>query len=1092
MDSGFLLDRRRFLTRSATAALGAGAALNGLPPWWKAVAGPFDPAEFERLVPSDKRLSSDWLRSLGERGEPTVQRDAELARIGMPVGGIGCGQLYLGGDGRLWLWDIFNQPPPPDFGDYRGPHYAKPLPATSPIEQGFALRVTREGRTAIRTLDAAGFQDIAFRGQYPVGRVEYRDPDGVVDVDLDAWSPFIPLDVENSSLPLTVLEFTLHNRGRGAVEVELAGWLENATCLGSGRPGRGRRTNAFRVEEGLVVLEQRAVPAPPEPARERRPDLVFDDFERASYERWTATGTAFGSGPVEADRMPEYQGKVGAQGRRLVNTHAAAPGSEVGARDAATGTLTSQPFTLERDYINFLVGGGAHRERTCLNLVIDGQVVLSATGRNDNRLGPRSFDVRAFAGRTAQLQLVDQESGGWGNIGLDEVVFSDVSREESVPLDREEDWGSLGLALLGEADDAFGRLRVGPGAARREAFPADGGRGDLASAAGRSRRGRERAGERAPTAVEEASAPFGEKLIGALGRRVRLGAGRSVKVTFLVAWFFPAVPRGPLGHVTDIAKLRRAYANRFASATEVARYAARSFARLSSATALWRRTWYEDGTLPHWLLERTFFNTSILATATCHWFDNGRFYGWEGTYCCAGTCQHVWQYAQSVGRVFPALERAVREHVDFGIAFHADTGAIDYRAEAHRVVAIDGLAGTLLRTYREHLMSADDGFLRRLWPKIRKSVEHLLARDPDGNGILDGEQYNTLDASWYGEIAWLSSLYCAAVRAGAAMAREVGDTAFAVRCDAVAQAGSAQLVERLFNGEYFVQRLDPAHPEAINTNDGCHIDQVFGQGWAFQVGLPRVLPPEPTRAALGALWRYNFTPDVGVYRDRFQALRGGRWYAMPGEGGLLMCTWPRGGAEKAAGKGDPTFVGYFNECMTGFEYQVASHMVWEGLVEQGLAVTRMIHDRYAAVKRNPYNEVECSSHYARAMASHGVFLAVCGFDYHGPKGQITFAPRLRPDDFRAPFVAAEGWGSYSQRREEGRGFRATLEVRWGRVRVSRLTVTPAEGHAPIQVRVRGGGRRLIAGVGMVEGRAVVTLAVPVVLEAGQSLHVVLP
>ncbi len=197
------------------------------------------------------------------------------------------------------------------------------------------------------------------------------------------------------------------------------------------------------------------------------------------------------------------------------------------------------------------------------------------------------------------------------------------------------------------------------------------------------------------------------------------------------------------------------------------------------------------------------------------------------------------------------------------------------------------------------------------------------------------------------------------------------------------------------------------------------------------------------------------------------------------------------GAEKAAGKGDPTFVGYFNECMTGFEYQVASHMVWEGLVEEGLAVTRMIHHRYAGAKRNPYNEVECSSHYARAMASHGVFLAACGFDCHGPRGHLAFAPRLQPDDFRAPFVAAEGWGSYSQRREERRGFRATIEVRWGRVRLSRLTVTPAEGHAPSGVRVRGGGRRLTAGVEMADGRAVITLAVPVILEAGQSLHVVL-
>src|SRR5581483_7887224 len=119
------------------------------------------------------------------------------------------------------------------------------------------------------------------------------------------------------------------------------------------------------------------------------------------------------------------------------------------------------------------------------------------------------------------------------------------------------------------------------------------------------------------------------------------------------------------------------------------------------------------------------------------------------------------------------------EKVDYGIAFHQQTGAMDYRAEYDRRVAHDGQAGTILRAYREHQMAPDNGFLRRTWPKIRKSIELLMAQDRKREGLLEGEQYNTLDASWYGRIAWISSLYLACVRAGASMAREMGDDAFA-------------------------------------------------------------------------------------------------------------------------------------------------------------------------------------------------------------------------------------------------------------------------------------------------------------------------
>ncbi|HLK61188.1 MAG TPA: GH116 family glycosyl-hydrolase, partial [Chthonomonadaceae bacterium] len=223
------ISRRDFIHTATLAA--SGLALSGM----AAVAGPFrredfQDAKLQSLVPEDKKLSPEWIRSLTERGIPTVYRDAELEKIGMPVGGICCGQLYLGGDGKLWHWDLFNQPQPGNFTDGGGPNYARPPKPLSPIEQGFALKVTVGDKIETRHLDSRGFQakDIAFQGQYPVGHVEYKAAEFPVEVSLLAFSPFIPLNVEDSSLPVTVMRYTLKNTGAKAADVELVGWIENA------------------------------------------------------------------------------------------------------------------------------------------------------------------------------------------------------------------------------------------------------------------------------------------------------------------------------------------------------------------------------------------------------------------------------------------------------------------------------------------------------------------------------------------------------------------------------------------------------------------------------------------------------------------------------------------------------------------------------------------------------------------------------------------------------------------------------------------------------------------------------------------------
>ena len=911
--------------REAVKLIALGAAAAGLPSFvWAQKSGQAAPVPF--LIPADKKLSPQWVRSLSRRDAPAVSKGEELRFIGMPVGGIGCGQLYLAGDGRLWLWDIFKsnytresvRGMKLDLMTMNG-HYTGPVDSGTgrysirngaEVDQGFAIRVKQAGAEQVRTLDSLGFAEVAFRGEYPIGRVSYADPRSPVRVELEAFSPFIPLSSRDSALPATVFAFTVTNSSRATVEVDLMGWLQNATCPYESAAERGRRRNTLLQQQGVATLEC----------------------------------------TVEA-----------ARGR---------------------GLETRPGF---------------------------GSMALSLIGA----------DAATTRGRA----------------------------EADVPL--------TAAAFTG----AFT-----PGATAARAL--DGG-----------------------------------KLVGALGQQLALAPGASRTVQFLLTWYFPlhqhqAGQEGGMNAIRDFAKLRRHYGPWFSSAAEVAQTVARDFERLAGDTRLWNRTWY-DSTLPHWLLDRAFIPVDSLATQTFHWFDNGRPWAWEGVECCEGTCTHVWNYAQAMARLFPELERALREQVDYGIAFQGN-GGIGNRAEFEMEPATDGQAGTIIRTSREHTMSADDAFLRRVWPMTRKAIQFLIDQDPGQKGLLEGEQSNTLDATWVGPMGWISSVYCTALRAGEQMAREMGDAAFAQTCGEIADRGSKGMVERLFNGEYFIH-LPPDHKH-INTNRGCHIDQVLGQSWAWQSGLPRVLPKRETESALQSLWKYNFAPDAGGYAIEHTVIKGARVYAAPGEAGLVMTTWPQGGDELAVPgmeKKREDFLtwlgpgGYFDECMTGFEYQAAAHMVYEGapgseLVTHGLAIARAIHDRYASAKRNPFNEIECGDHYARAMAAYGVFLAACGYEYHGPKGRLGFAPRLSPEKFKAPFTVAEGWGTFSQTARNGR-LQVEIEIKFGKLRLQTLSLGLVGNRKPKKSKLMIARKLVPTMLTSSEGKAEITFDA-VVVKKGEKLQ----
>ena len=1060
--------RRQFL---AFTGISAAASLFPMPIF----AGPFDGEAAAGLdpkhpVPLDKKFGRDWLDSLTARGKPSSWSDwNHLQHIGMPVAGIGSGTVYLGGDGRLWAWDVFNVPHEgavpgqvPNMPERNGANYVKPSPMESPWNVSHGLVLHQGGQT--KRLDHSGFPQVEFTGQFPIGTVKLSDPASPVSALIETYSPFIPLNYDDSSLPLTVIEITLKNAGGEALPVELEAYLENAAIryqpsevgVALERQARALPLSGGAMVSGAVV--QGRVEAVSD-----KPDILLADFEAETWEKtgWVAEGEAFKGGTFPRDQAASNHNIQGHQGRRYAHSYNSRLGG--GDVDNLTGTLTSPVFKAERRFLSVLICGGQRPGETCLELLQGDKVLASLTGDNSNVFKAQRVDLSKWQGQELRLRLADRAQGGWANIGLDNVVLTDKTTQ-SGPPEKLRDWGSMALAVI--ADKA------------------------LAQAA----RGKEGATATVPLAEAQEMAVRVPLVIPAHGE---------VKTTVLIAWHFPQVHQ-EMGRLPDP---RRWYAEKFADAAAVLSYAAAELPRLSRLTRLFRDTWYgseagaDRGSLPHWLLERSLWTVSTLNTNGTYRLTQGRIWGWEGTGCCAGTCTHVWHYGQSAGRLFPQLEIDLREHTDFTPEVLMPDGNIRFRGiySGEHHACIDGQAGILLRCYREHLSDPSGDFIRRNWHAIEKATEYLVESEalgkPGGaDGIFTRRFENTLDAQWGGEIPWIVGIYLAGLTASAAMADEVGDQPAARRWRAIVAKGSAAYAG-YFDAKsgYYKAKYEPKDLLPVHVGPGSHIDMCLGDFWLAQLGLPSVGDKAQLRQAMDGLFKYNFAPNMGDFRTKVQAngVSPGRMYALAGEGGLVMAAWPHGGLPEACTKAWQFM--YFQECMSGFEHAAAALMVSlakdakDPLLTQGLAVCRAVHDRYDASRRNPYNEIECSDHYARAMASYGVFIAASGFYGHAGQGLIRFDPKLGAADFAAPFVGSGAWGRFEQKHAAA-GTAAKLEVRYGSLKLSRLEVRPPAGFTPGSSEVKCGERKLAHRVELKDGLAALILAEPLVLAAGQTLE----
>jgi len=525
----------------------------------------------------------------------------------------------------------------------------------------------------------------------------------------------------------------------------------------------------------------------------------------------------------------------------------------------------------------------------------------------------------------------------------------------------------------------------------------------------------------------------------------RLRPGESVLIPVAVVWHFPNVPWG-VGLASSQADCdclpgescspcwRPYYAGQWEDARSVALYLRGHYTDLRQRTQAFHDALFSSS-LPSIVLDAVSANLAILKSPTVLRQENGNVWGWEGCFCdrgcCHGTCTHVWNYAQAMAHLFPALERGLRElelarsmneegHITFRAALPDGPTKHDYHA------ASDGQLGGVMKVYREWQISGDHAWLEKMYPLVKHSMHFCIEHwDPDHSGLIMEPHHNTYDIEFWGPDGMISSFYLGALGAMAQMAREIEGEDAARPYDELAQKG-AKAIESLFNGEYYEQRVtweglhDTSFAEKMaqigpdSTSEdrllkqegpkyqygsGCLSDGVLGAWLARRCGIESLQNQQHVRRSLAAIFAYNFRESLWEHAN---SQRPG--YAMGDEAGLLLCTWPHGGK--------PTFpFPYSDEVWTGYEYQAASHMIEMGLAAEGLTIVQAARGRYEGHVRNPWNEYECGNYYARAMSSYALLEACTGLKYSAVTGVLRVEPRLDHDSLVTFFSTAFGWGS---------------------------------------------------------------------------------
>lgn len=499
------------------------------------------------------------------------------------------------------------------------------------------------------------------------------------------------------------------------------------------------------------------------------------------------------------------------------------------------------------------------------------------------------------------------------------------------------------------------------------------------------------------------------------------------------------------------------YSGKFKGIDEVVNYWKTNYNDLRNKSELFKNSFYKT-TLPAEVIEAIAANLTILKSPTVLRQPDGKLWSWEGcsdnSGCCAGSCTHVWNYAQAISHLFPKLERTMREteffpsqdkngHQTFRSALPVRPVATTFYA------ASDGQLGGIMKMYRDWRISGNSEWLKKMYPMVAESMDYCIKTwDPRLTGTLEEPHHNTYDIEFWGADGMCTSFYLGALKAISEMGRFLGEDVS--QYEALYNKGKQTMETDLYDGEYFIQKIkweglttpDPVKASAVTYNisysdealklmqkegpkyqygKGCLSDGVLGAWIAEVCGLKNIVDSGKVASHLNSVYKYNFKSDLTDHSNPQRPS-----YALGKEGGLLLCTWPKGEMLSLP------FV-YSNEVWTGIEYQVASHLMFMGEVGKGLEIIRACRDRYDGRVRNPFDEYECGHWYARAMSSYGLLQGLTGVRYDAVTREIFINSRI--GDFTSFISTETGFGNVGLK--DGKPF---LDTVYGEIPVKSFVI----------------------------------------------------
>lgn len=503
------------------------------------------------------------------------------------------------------------------------------------------------------------------------------------------------------------------------------------------------------------------------------------------------------------------------------------------------------------------------------------------------------------------------------------------------------------------------------------------------------------------------------------------------------------------------------YSSRFKNVEEAGVYWKTEYAALKKNSLLFSDAFYAS-TLPPEITEAITSNLTILKSPTVLRQYDGRLWSFEGCAdnegCCHGSCTHVWNYAQAIPHLFPALERSLR-HTEF-CESQSKEGHQTFRAALpikpvdHAFhPAADGQLGGIMKVHREWRISGDNDWLNKMFPMVKVSIDFCIQTwDPMEKGRIEEPHHNTYDIEFWGPDGMHASFYLGALSAIIAMGKSLQKDVS--RYETLFSKGKAFTENDLYDGEYFIQKIqytglkakNPIEASVISMGGpysdeakklleaegpkyqygtGCLSDGVLGAWIARMCCLNDPLDAAKIKSHLKAVHQYNLKDNLSEHANPQRPS-----YALGEEGGLLLCSWPKGG------KLSLPFV-YSDEVWTGIEHQVAAHLMLMGHVKEGLDIVRTSRNRYDGRVRNPFNEYECGHWYARALSSYGYIQSLTGVRFDAVDNTLYIASNI--GDFTSFLSTNTGFGNVIYKDSK-----ATVKTVYGKIPVQKIVINNKE------------------------------------------------